>query len=137
MDDREGRSWLDVGDPRSIDTDRLARDVGAACAASSVVIVEGLFARHVQVGPAVAGRFDVFVDLPADLRLVRKIERKCVRGGFPLAVLLDNYVRHRREAHCHWCHVEPLRGQCDLVVDGRQPLSLLAGEVARAASIHR
>ncbi|MFE6720621.1 hypothetical protein ACFVDU_23930 [Streptomyces albidoflavus] len=42
--DEEGVLRLDVGDPRSVDDGRLAGDVAEALAASSVVIVEGLFA---------------------------------------------------------------------------------------------
>lgn len=79
------------------------------------MIVEGLFANRVRPGDGFR-RFDVFVDLPADLRLARKIHRKCVLGDFPLAVLLDNYLGARRAAHER--HVEPARHRCDLVVDG-------------------
>lgn len=117
---------MDVGDPRSLDLARLAHDTDAALAGSPVVIVDGLFARHVNPLAACA-RFDVFVDLPADLRLVRKIQRKCLRDGFPLDVLLLNYLNHRRAAHER--HVEPLRGDCDLVVDGNRPVDDLAQHV--------
>ncbi len=61
----------------------------------------------------------MFVDLDADLRLVRKIRRKCVQGDFPLDVLLRNYTEARRDAFL--CHIEPLRDQCALVVDGARP----------------
>jgi uridine kinase len=122
--DESGVPRLDVGDPASLDVGRLSHDAGAALAAAGVVIVDGLFARHVEPRvPCV--RFDVFVDLPADLRLVRKIRRKCLRDGFPLDVLLRNYVDHRRDAHERY--VEPLRDQCDLVVDG----GLDPGDLAR------
>jgi uridine kinase len=72
-------------------------------------------------------RFDVFVDLPADLRLARKIQRKCVRDGFPVEVLLRNYLNHRRDAHER--HVEPVRHQCDTVVDGAQDPNTLAHQI--------
>ncbi|MFF4189313.1 hypothetical protein ACFYZ9_39610 [Streptomyces sp. NPDC001691] len=121
--DESGTLRLDVGDPRSLDFEGLVRDIDAALVDSPVVIVEGLFARHVAPQTAKA-RFDVYVDLPADLRLARKIERKCLRDGFPLDVLLRNYLNHRRAAHDQ--HVEPLRDVCDLIVDG----SLCAEELA-------
>ncbi|MFJ3861606.1 uridine kinase [Streptomyces sp. NPDC090085] len=124
--DESGVLRLDVGDPRSLDFTRLAKDADAALGSSPVVIVDGLFARHVTPRTASA-RFDVFVDLPADLRLARKIQRKCLRDGFPLDVLLLNYLHHRRAAHEQ--HVEPLRGTCDLVVDGDRPASDLAQHV--------
>src|SRR5262249_35987886 len=85
--DEAGVLRLDAGDPRSLDLARLAQDTDTALADSPVVIVDGLFARHVTPQTACA-RFDVFVDLPADLRLARKIQRKCLRDGFPLDVLL-------------------------------------------------
>ncbi|MFF1497196.1 hypothetical protein [Streptomyces sp. NPDC058304] len=63
-----------------------------------------MFARHVVPRTATM-RFDVFVGLPADFRLARKIERKCLRDGFPLEALLRNYLDHRRAAHDQ--HIEP------------------------------
>ncbi|MFF1908721.1 uridine kinase [Kitasatospora sp. NPDC058218] len=121
--DESGVPRLDVGDPHSLNLEGLAQDTDAALADSPVVIVDGLFARHVAPQTARA-RFDVFVDLPADLRLARKIERKCLRDGFPLDVLLRNYLNHRRAAHDQ--HIEPLRDDCDLVVDGSLPAEVLA-----------
>lgn len=129
--DEAGVPRLDVGDPRSVDAGRLADDIDAALGEARVVVVDGLFARTVAPRRPCA-RLDVFVDLPADLRLARKIERKCVVGGFPLAVLLRNYVGHRRAAHER--HVEPLRARCDLVVDGALAPEALAGQVWAAAA---
>ena len=124
--DDTGVLRLDVGDPQSMDVERLSYDTTVALAVSAVVIVEGLFARHVSP-QAPCARFDVFVDLPADLRLVRKIQRKCVRDGFPLEVLLRNYLNHRRDAHER--HIEPVRHHCELVVDGARDSGTLAHQV--------
>ncbi|WP_327072975.1 hypothetical protein OG196_11295 [Kitasatospora purpeofusca] len=129
--DEAGTPRLDVGDPRSIDGERLDTDLGAALAAAPVVIVEGLFARRVA-SPRSRPRLDVFVDVAADLRLARKIERKCVVGDFPLAVLLRNYVEHRRDAHER--HVEPLRADCGLTVDGTLAPEVLARRIWTAAA---
>jgi uridine kinase len=124
--DRTGTPRLDVGDPRSIDSGRLTADAEAALRTHGLVIVEGLFAAG--IGPAVPHRrCDVFVDLAADLRLARKIHRKCVLGGFPLEVLLTNYLDHRRAAHDR--HVEPVRSACDLVVDGARPADEVVVEI--------
>ncbi|WP_307865542.1 hypothetical protein [Streptomyces montanisoli] len=119
-------SRLDVGDPRSLDLARLSYDTDAALADSPVVIVDGLFAQRITPQTACA-RFDVFIDLPADLRLARKIERKCLRDGFPLDVLLRNYLDHRRAAHDRY--IEPVRDDCDLTVDGSSPADALAQQV--------
>ncbi|MFJ6835498.1 hypothetical protein [Streptomyces sp. NPDC091209] len=124
--DEAGVDRLDVGDPRSLDFVSLSHDTETALATSRVTVVDGLFARHVAPHRACA-RFDVFVDLPADVRLARKIQRKCLRDGFPLDVLLRNYLNHRRAAHDQY--VEPLRDVCDLVVDGSLAATDLAQQV--------
>ncbi|GIF46487.1 uridine kinase [Asanoa ferruginea] len=120
--DENGTPRLDVGDPRSIDFVGLNAAVDKALTDSAVVVVEGLFAIDVRPSEP-CQRLDVFVDLAADLRLARKIHRKCVVGDFPVAVLLANYVDHRRAAHER--HVEPARERCDLVVDGLLPVDQL------------
>jgi uridine kinase len=129
VSDGSGTPRLDVGDPRSIDFVGVDAAVDKALGGSAVVVVEGLFAIDVQPSePCV--RLDVFVDLAADLRLARKIYRKCVVGDFPVEVLLANYVDHRRAAHDR--HVEPARARCDLVVDGRRPTDQLADQIRHA-----
>ncbi|MBC9715785.1 hypothetical protein H9Y04_24900 [Streptomyces sp. TRM66268-LWL] len=129
--DDSGIPRLDVGDPRSLDFARLSRDADAALVRSAVVIVDGLFARLLDLGTPCA-RFDVFVDLPADLRLVRKIQRKCLQGNFPLDVLLANYLNHRRSAHEQ--HIEPLRDTCDLTVDAHRSADSLARQIWTAVT---
>ncbi|MFJ6699087.1 uridine kinase [Streptomyces sp. NPDC091272] len=129
--DGSGTPRLDVGDPGSVDLDRLDRDVTRALDHSAAVVVDGLFAHRVARRTP-GRRLDVFVDLPADVRLARKIARKCLRDGFPLDVLLRNYVEHRRDAHER--HVEPVRHDCDLVVDGSVEPALLAARVWSAAT---
>lgn len=135
--DEAGTPRLDVGDPRSMDAERLGRDADAALATAAYVIVDGMFAHHIAPETAHV-RFDVFVDLPADLRLARKIRRKCLSEGFPLDVLLRNYIEHRRDAHAR--HVEPLRHSCDLVVDATLDPPVLAREVwsaiTKRAAVH-
>ncbi|MFE2225093.1 hypothetical protein [Streptomyces kronopolitis] len=70
-----------------------------ALATASVVIVGGLFAR--RVAPQVSyGRFDVFVDVPADLRPARKIQRKCVRDECGLVI--DGSVAAETPAQQIW-----------------------------------
>ena len=127
--DENGVPRLDVGDPRSIDFGRADRAVSAALTTSAVVVVEGLFA--VDARPAQpCTRVDIFLDLAADLRLARKIYRKCVRGDFPVEILLANYLNHRRDAHDR--HVEPARDRCDLVLDGRLSADNLAAQIRQA-----
>lgn len=124
--DETGTLRLDVGDPRSIDSDRLNAAAATALTASAVVIVEGLFAHHTSP-PGPHDRFGIFVDLPADIRLARKIRRKCIDGSFPIEILLANYLNHRRDAHLR--HIEPARERCDLIVKGELSPDFLATEI--------
>ncbi|MFC6019960.1 hypothetical protein ACFP2T_27655 [Plantactinospora solaniradicis] len=136
LPDETGTPRLDVGDPCSIDFARLNGDAATALATSAVVIAEGLFA--IQANPSVPHtRFDVFVDLAADLRLARKIQRKCVREGFPVEILITNYLNHRRDAYDRY--TEPARHRSDLVINAELPADLLATQIWRAIteqSIH-
>ncbi|WP_042384775.1 zeta toxin family protein [Streptacidiphilus melanogenes] len=131
--DPRGVPRLDVGEPASLDWGHWERDVAAALRAGRTVVADGLFAATTTTGRATPGRLDVFVDLDADLRLVRKIQRKCVQGGFPLDVLLRNYTEARRDAFLR--HVEPLRDHCALVVDGARPAEENAGLVWAASDV--
>ena len=126
--DPQGVPRLDVGDPASLEWDRWERDVASALhGGRRPVIADGLFAAMTAAGRESPGRLDVFVDLDADLRLVRKIRRKCVQGDFPLDVLLRNYTEARREAFTR--NVEPLRERCAMVVDGARPAADNAADV--------
>ncbi|TDC75987.1 uridine kinase family protein [Streptomyces hainanensis] len=138
LPDENGLPRLDVGDPRSMDFARLDADVDAALTAAPrpvAVIVEGMFAFRCRPSATAGPRLDVFVDLAADLRLARKIHRQCVRGDFPVAVLLANYLNLRRAAFAR--HVEPARAACDLVVDGELPAAALAERVWAATAVSR
>jgi uridine kinase len=130
--DSQGVPRLDVGDPASVDWPRWEEGTAAALRFGAVVLVEGMFARSIAPERPEAGRYDVFVDLDADLRLVRKIERQCVRDGFPLEVLLRNYTTARRAAHLR--HVARQRERCRLVVDGGEPAERNAALIWQAVS---
>jgi len=81
-----------------------------------IVIVEGL---HVLTRPGVHEQLDlkVFVDVPADLRLVRRIRRDVAERGRSVESVLDQYERHVRPMHL--AHVQAGHDMADLVVDGR------------------
>ncbi|MEV5597457.1 hypothetical protein [Streptomyces sp. NPDC052496] len=134
MRDDAGVPHLDYGMPQSVDLRRLTHDTEVALAKAAVVIVEGLFAHHVAPAPHWP-RLGIFLDLPADLRLVRKIQRKCLHHGFPLETLLCNYLHHRRAAHER--HVEPARAHSDLILDGTLPTDTLARQVWSRAGLLR
>jgi uridine kinase len=78
-----------------------------------VVIVEGI---HVLSDPSFLPLFDltVFVDAPADLRLIRRIRRDQAERGRSAESVIQQYLRFVRPAQSRW--IDPARHICDIVV---------------------
>lgn len=78
-----------------------------------VVIVEGI---HVLSDPGFASLFDltVFVDAPADLRLIRRIRRDQEERNRSAESVIQQYLRFVRPAQARW--IDPARHICDIVV---------------------
>ena len=78
-----------------------------------VVIVEGI---HVLSDPSILPLFDlsVFVDAPADLRLIRRIRRDEAERGRSAESVIQQYLRFVRPAQSRW--IDPARHVCDIVV---------------------
>lgn len=126
--DDKGVLWPDVGDPRAVDWSSVNEALASKERRTSVVIVEGLFAASVNI----AGNFrrlDIFVDLDADLRLVRRIQRKVIAESKPLESILFNYEKYRR--HSHLRHIEVLRQKCAITVLGDAPTAMTAAGVRK------
>jgi len=81
--------------------------------ARPVVIIEGI---HVLSDPAFAPLFDltVFVDAPADLRLIRRIRRDEAERGRSAESVIQQYLRFVRAAQARF--IDPARHSCDIVV---------------------
>ncbi len=79
----------------------------------AVVIVEGI---HVLSDPTFVDLFDltVFVDAPADLRLIRRIRRDQTERGRSAESVIQQYLRFVRAAQARF--TEPARHLCDIVV---------------------
>jgi uridine kinase len=77
-----------------------------------VVVIEGI---HVLTAP-LAGLFDlkVFIDVPADMRLARRILRDIGERKRELGFVLDQYFAQVRPAHLHF--TEPAKAIADLVI---------------------
>lgn len=90
-------------------------DVTRAVVPAPVVVVEGL---HVLAVAAIRNQLDlrVFVDTPADLRLVRRLQKDCTTRGRSWNQVTAQYLGLVRPMHEQ--HVEPSRGEADLVVPG-------------------
>lgn len=78
-----------------------------------VVIIEGI---HVLSDPTFAKLFDltVFVDAPADLRLIRRIRRDESERGRSAESVIQQYLRFVRRAQARF--IDPARFICDIVV---------------------
>lgn len=70
----------------------------------------------------------VFLDVPADLRLLRKIRRDLAERARAIDYICAQYERSVRPMHR--LHVEPCRMYADLVLDGEQEVEVLATEIA-------
>ena len=81
--------------------------------ARPVVIVEGI---HVLSDRAFFPLFDltVFVDAPADLRLIRRIRRDEAERGRSAESVIQQYLRFVRPAQTRF--IDPARHHCDIVV---------------------
>lgn len=81
--------------------------------ARPVVIIEGI---HVLSDPSFASLFDltVFVDAPADLRLIRRIRRDEAERGRSAESVIQQYLRFVRAAQARF--IDPARYICDIVV---------------------
>ncbi|MFT3722472.1 MAG: uridine kinase [Hyphomonadaceae bacterium] len=81
--------------------------------ARRVVIIEGI---HVLSDPSFAALFDltVFVDAPADLRLIRRIRRDEAERGRTAESVIQQYLRFVRPAQARF--IDPARHACDIVV---------------------
>lgn len=128
FDRPEATDWARlVGDLRAL---RAGREVAAPCLdprthdraarprlvpAAPVVVVEGLL---VLARPEVRDLLDlkVFVDVPADLRLIRRAARDMQQRRRSWEEVAEQYLRFVRPAHEQW--VGPSRRWADLVVSG-------------------
>ncbi|MBP7798673.1 MAG: uridine-cytidine kinase [Thermoanaerobaculaceae bacterium] len=93
--------------------DRAARP--RRLSSAPVVVVEGLL---VLARPEIRRLLDlkVFVDTPADVRLIRRAHRDLQQRQRSWPEVVEQYLRFVRPAHTQW--VEPSRQWADLVVSG-------------------
>lgn len=119
LDGRPGRV-VDFSDPRALDTARIKAAL-AEHSDTPLLIVEGTFALALPELTAIA-TWKVFVDTPADLRIVRKTLRKIDEGQDPAPGLRGYIASSRSYAY----HVAPTRDQADIVLDGTQSSEDLA-----------
>lgn len=114
-----GEDWEDHNHPDSFDLDGLVRDLEARCDAgeAEVLLVEGLMTLYHE---PLRERLDlaIFVDTPADERIVRRLRRNMAAGQDfdDIARFYLDSVRFR-----HNEFVEPSRWHADIVLNGSYP----------------
>ncbi len=110
-----GRSWPDHNHPDSFDFLRLKEDVASACrSGAAVVIVEGILVLHDPELRQMMG-LKLFVDAPADERIVRRIRRN-LAWGYDLDEICDFYLDSVRYRHEEFC--QPTSREADIVIPG-------------------
>lgn len=91
-----------------------------------VIIVEGILVLAIEGLRDVLDK-RVFVSVPDDVRLIRRIRRDTDTRGREIHQILEQYERTVRPMHQRY--VEPSRTWADLVVDGQAPLEASMGMV--------
>jgi uridine kinase len=117
---------VDFSDPAALDPVRIKAAMDAASAARNtpLIIVEGVFALTLPELEHQAA-WTVFVDAPADIRLVRKALRKLDEGKDPITTL-RGYERNRA---AYERYVHPTRERAQLVLDGTLPVDDLLAQL--------
>lgn len=131
-----GTRHLDMNHPASVDVTQLLAEIERWRHIDSVhtVILEG---RLVLAIPDVRARLtvSVFVDLPMDVCLLRKVLRK-VAQGVDARVVGRNYLQSGRPGHLLF--VAPSRVQADVILDGMVgPGTLLDAALSQLAARNR
>ncbi len=100
-----------------------------------VIVVEGIL---VLWEPRVRERFDlkIFVDTPADLRIIRRLQRDVAERGRTPESILDQYLATVRPSH--ELFIEPSKRHADVIVPegglNRPALEVLLARVRELAS---
>ena len=110
-------------------------DVCETVRASRVVVVEGIL---VLWEPRLRERFDlkIFVDTPADLRIIRRLQRDVAERGRTPESILDQYLATVRPSH--ELFIEPSKRHADVIVPegglNRPALEVLLARVRELAN---
>lgn len=102
---------------------------------ASIVVVEGIL---VLWEPSLRERFDlkIFVDTPADLRLIRRLQRDITERGRTVGSVIDQYLTTVRPSHDQF--IEPSKRHADVIVPeggmNRPALDVLLARVREIAA---
>jgi uridine kinase len=146
----ERRAQTNFDHPASLDSELLARHLAELRAGRAIVHPRYDFATHTRcargerveprpfvvcegilllAAPELAHAFDlrVFLDVPADVRVLRRLRRDLVERGRTVESVIAQYMTTVRPMHERF--VAPARASADLVLDWRPPIDELVGQV--------
>lgn len=110
---RNEQRFLDMNHPDSIDIDNVQDLI--ATADSDILIIEGLFPLAIStIRQRLA--LSIYIDVPADIRLGRKIIRKLEEQQIPPQIVFRNYLDTVRGRHFEF--IEPCKEFADILIDG-------------------
>jgi uridine kinase len=98
--------------------------------AADVVVVDGIL---VLTDPRMRALFDVkvFVEVDADIRLIRRLRRDIIERGRPLEEILDQYLTTVQPMHLEF--VEPSKRYADVIVprggDNTVAIEMIAAKI--------
>jgi len=123
-----GERTFNANDPESVDNLAVLAEVNASLA--QVVVVDGLMALASEEIRS-RSSLRLFVELDADIRAVRRVERdiRTGRSGGDPALIAAYYLECARVGHEKY--VQPSRRFADLVVLGDADLERTIGLLAR------
>lgn len=124
------RQYRDYNCPDSFELGRLKDDILAAKGKFDIIIIEGLLTLWDDNICSLCN-LRVFVDCPADVRIVRRIKRNLAWGRSLediTSVYLD-LVRYRHEEF-----VEPSKEKADIVIDSTVDMNDGLEEIIKSAS---
>ena len=89
------------------------------CQPKKIILLEGILVMACPEFENFAA-LDVFVDAPADIRLLRRIKRDVLERGRDVNGVIDQYLATVRPMHEKY--VADCKGRADIVLDGCAPI---------------
>jgi uridine kinase len=124
-----GKEYPEHNHPSVIDFEKLYSDIHEIDTTKkyNVVIVEGLFALYDETIRK-RSNIKLFVDLPSDERIYRRIKRGIEVWKQDLETVADRYLETVRHRHNEL--VEPTRWYADLVINGSNMNQIAVDSIA-------
>ena len=112
---RSGIEYDDYNHPTSVNENKLVHDLNSLIESDiDIILIDSLFTLYYE---SIREKLDlkIFIDLPSDERLIRRIKRN-MQWGLSFDEISDYYLDTVRYRHNEF--IEPTRVYADLVVSG-------------------